>query len=333
MWPWRSCTRFSTWIDSFYPFGYASGVASRVPTPELLSLLERHGLTIQQFWMRGCKSGQYLEARSSIITELHVSGMPWKRMREITGLSLGAIQRLTKAMWNDLSRKNRQDNARRIGQAWKGKKRPGQLERQWASGCFDHLRGRVRPPEECARLKAGWTSKARSGLGLRIRELWATSVFREKLMVFHTQPEERERRSLLQTQRMLDTPWTYGRGHGCWLSSPKCRGGQLFWVRSSFERRMVELLNADQEVLEFEYEPRHRIGIYTILPDFVVVYRDRIVLVEVKASWALQLPTEDRVQLRLQRSRNLALRHGWDFAIWTEKELGLIKPRQLRGAS
>ena len=117
-------------------------------------------------------------------------------------------------------------------------------------------------------------------------------------MVFHTQPEERERRSLLQTQRMLDTPWTYGRGHGCWLSSPKCREGQLFWVRSSFERRMVELLNADQEVLEFEYEPRHRIGIYTILPDFVVVYRDRIVLVEVKASWALQLPTEDRVQLR-----------------------------------
>lgn len=242
---------------------------------------------------------------------------------DVTGLALGTIQRLTKAMWNAASRENSRENARKTGRAWKGKQRPGQLERQWKAGTYDFHRGRVRSEEERGRLKAGWTPEVRAKQGRRLRTQWATEVFRDKLLEFHRHPKERARRSVLQTERMLRSPWTYGRGRGCWMLSPKCRGGEKFWVRSSYEKKAVELLTADPNVMSFEFEPRHHCGIYTLLPDFIIHYKDRTVLVEVKSNWVRQLPAEDRVQIRLQRTRQLALRQGWDFAIWTEAELGL----------
>jgi len=244
-------------------------------------------------------------------------------MIEVSGLSLGSIQRLTKAMWNTASRENSKEAGRQTGYTWKGKKRPGQLERQWKSGVFDSLRGRVRPPEERARLKAGWTPEVRAKQGRRLRTQWSTATFREKLLAFHRAPEERARRSFLQTERMLRSPWTYGRGRGSWVTSPKCREGVPFWVRSSYEKRAVDQITRDANVLSFEYEARHQVGTNTLLPDFIVHYEGRTVLVEVKSQWVRQLPAEDRVQIRLQRARHLAQRQGWDFTIWTEADLGL----------
>jgi hypothetical protein len=110
------------------------------PHPKLIPLLEKNALSWEQFSKRGRLPADLqwvVNKRSSIITEVHAAGTPWKEIIEITGLSLGSIERLTKAMWNSESRKNASAMGVKTGKAWKGKKRPGQLERQWAAGNFD----------------------------------------------------------------------------------------------------------------------------------------------------------------------------------------------------
>jgi hypothetical protein len=60
-------------------------------------------------------------------------------MIEITGLSNGAIQRLTRAMWNDASRKNRQESAAKVARSRVGEKKPwlsARLQADWANGRF-----------------------------------------------------------------------------------------------------------------------------------------------------------------------------------------------------
>ncbi|OHD18651.1 MAG: hypothetical protein A2Y38_19460 [Spirochaetes bacterium GWB1_59_5] len=110
----------------------------------LVPLLEKHGLTWEVFRKKGRPDQGVRDRRAALVTELHRVGTTWAEMMEITGLSNGAIQRLTQAMWNPESRKQASRCGRVTGASWKGKKRPGQLERQWQKGDFDRPETRAK---------------------------------------------------------------------------------------------------------------------------------------------------------------------------------------------
>ena len=60
-------------------------------------------------------------------------------MIEVTGLSLGAVERGTRATWNEASRRNRQESAAKVGRSRKGEKKPWlseRLKKEWARGKF-----------------------------------------------------------------------------------------------------------------------------------------------------------------------------------------------------
>lgn len=293
------------------------------PHPQLIPLLEKYGIDWKTFSKRGripAGSVGVSEKRAAIVTELHSAGTSWSDMMAITGLSNGSIQRLTGAMWNPESRKRVSENGIKTGRSWGGKHRPGQLEAQWAAGNFDSLRGRVRTEDERAKLRAGWTTEKRENIGIVRKALWEDSDFREPLLEFHRSPEERTRRSVDQTTRMLQDPIKWCRGKGGHVDTPKGTTDNVY-VRSSYEKATILVLESDPEVISYQFEPRFTLSDGRwILPDFLVHTVSGDMLIEVKASWVLNLPPEDKVQLRLGLSRKVAEEHGWGFAIWTEKK-------------
>jgi hypothetical protein len=296
------------------------------PHPKLAPLLAKHNLTHADFIKKGRPvkgTGEALvNARRAIITELHTQGTSWSEIIEVTGLGQGSIQRLTGAMWNPESRKRVSENGARTGKLWKGKPRPGQLERQWAAGTFDFHRGRVRPESEKQTLRDGWTPKCRQEAGLRSLRNWSNLDVRAKIMAFHTSHEERSRRSAAQAQRMKDTPGVYVRGRAEWVDTPKGLHERAY-VRSTYEKAAVNHLESDPDVVRYEHErllslPNGR----WFLPDFIVERSNaKVVLVEVKAAWVLTHPDCESVRQRLAVSESFAREQGWDFAVWTEREL------------
>ena len=198
---------------------------SENPQPELVPLLEKHGISWALFSKKGRLSNDLKWVsgkRSDIITEMHSKGTSWSDMIRISGLSLGSIERLTKAMWNDASRKNSSENGAKTE----------------------------------------------------------------------------------------------------WVLTPKGSSEKTF-ARSSYEVSAIVLLEADTQVVRYEHEHRFILSDGRwVLPDFLIEYADgSTLLVEVKASWVLNLPSDHKVQQRLQISRQLAESHGWGFGIWTEREL------------
>jgi hypothetical protein len=122
---------------------------------------------------------------------------------------------------------------------------------------------------------------------------------------------------------MKDIPGMYVRGRAEWVDTPKGVHERAY-VRSSYEKAAVNLLESDLGVVRYEHErllslPNGR----WFLPDFIVERTNTtIVLVEVKAAWVLTHPDCEEVRIRLALSENFAKEQGWDFAVWTEKELG-----------
>lgn len=296
------------------------------PHPKLAPLLSKHNVTHADFIKKGRPvkgTGEVLvSARRAIITELHAQGTSWAEMLEVTGLGQGSIQRLTGAMWNSESRKRVSENGVRTGKSWKGKPRPGQLERQWAAGTFDFHRGRTRPESERQSLRDGWTPNCRQEAGHRALRNWSDPDVRAKYMAFHTSPEERVRRSVAQAQRMKENPDVYARGRAEWVDTPKGLHERAY-VRSSYEKAAVHRLEDNTKVLRYEYErvlslPDGR----WVLPDFIVEYAGaKVVLVEVKASWVLTHPNCEDVRERLATAEKFAREQGWTFEVWTEREL------------
>lgn len=122
---------------------------------------------------------------------------------------------------------------------------------------------------------------------------------------------------------MKENPSKYLRGKAAWVDTPK-GGRPRTYVRSSYEVAAVARLEADPQVVSYEYErlfvlPNGR----WVLPDFLVTFRSSLkVLVEIKAAWVFGLPPSHKVLQRLRVAEHLASQHGWAFEIWTEKELG-----------
>jgi hypothetical protein len=81
------------------------------------------------------------------------------------------------------------------------------------------------------------------------------------------------------------------------------------------------ILDADPEVVVYDVEKMLQDSSGYFLPDLIVTYSSgRVCLIEVKAAWALRLPAEHKVSIRLERSRHAAAVQGWDFEVWTEKD-------------
>lgn len=303
---------------------------SLVPHPKLVPLLTKHGISHTDFVRKGRPlkgTGDALvQARSAIITELHSQGTSWAEMVEVTGLGLGSIQRLTKAMWNPASRETVKANGVRVGSSWKGKARPGQLEAQWAAGVFDFHRGRVWSDTAKQALRDGWTQECRRACSERVKRYWMDPLVRAKIMAFHTSPEERAKRSRAQIQRLRDHPGRYLRGKAQWVDTPKGIHSRAY-ARSSYEVAAIHALEADPLVLRYEHERVLALPDgHWILPDFIVEYTGGragiIELVEVKAAWVMSQPDDSKVAQRLTKAREFAVEQGWSFTVWTERELG-----------
>lgn len=292
------------------------------PHPLLIPLLEEFELTWEVFSKKGRPPKGVFEKRSKIVTALHERGHSWQELQDITGLSLGGVQRLTQGVGCPAMREKRRKIGAALGRTWKGKSRPGQLASQWAKGDFDSLVGRKRTPQEIENAKLGWTEEKRRAASKRSKAMWEDPEYRDNLLSFHRSGEERIRRSQLQSQRMIEDPIKWTRGKGSWVESAKSKKGR-FWVRSSYEQRSVELLDCDPSVKSFEYERQLKLasGKY-IRPDFIVEKFDgSITLVEVKASWVLSQPKTHKAVIRLRIAEVEALRRGWAFKVWTEEEL------------
>ena len=288
----------------------------------LEELLVKFDLTIEQLNKKGRVAKEIVEKRSALVSHLHKQGYSWKKMVEITGLSNGSIQRLTKAKGCKAVQDKRKKLGAHAGRSTKGMDRSKQLKKQWAKGDYDSLCGRVRPQHERDNLKKGWDnpiSKAKASTH-SLENVWGTPDVKQKIMDFHCSPEERAKRSNAQAIRMKDNPTPYLRGKTSIEATPKGNKDEIR-VRSSYEAKTISILESDPNVKSYTYEPIYKVAGRTILPDFVVHYQDgSTTLVEVKPQWALN---REDVIARLALSQKVADDNGWSYQTWTEKELGL----------
>jgi len=143
------------------------------PDPRLVPFLEKYVISWEMFSKKGRPPNGVREKRASIVTELHGTGTMWADMVEITGLSLAGVHRLTRAVWNPASKRNRQESAARVGRAGRGREKPWlsrRMKAKWEDGDFDFHRGRVRPEAERELLRAGWTPEVR--VAASIKAFW-----------------------------------------------------------------------------------------------------------------------------------------------------------------
>lgn len=297
------------------------------PSDEILPFLEKHGVSWADFTKRMTRDPHIKRIRVAVVTELHESGHSWAEMTRITSFGAGQLAKYTKAVGCDAARKNRSDNARKVGRARTGESKPWlseQLKAKWAAGDFDFHKGRVRSDAECARLRDSFTPERRARLSAVRKDLWEDPSYREPLEAYHRCPEERARRSRAQTRRMLHNPekWTHGRGQQ--VTGAKCiNKGPCFWVRSGHEVAAVSVLESDPLVEKYEYEPRFALpdGKW-VLPDFKVFGLDGSwKIVEVKAAWVFDLPPEHRKSIKIKIYRDLAEHEGVPIEFWTEKDV------------
>lgn len=296
--------------------------------PQLKPLLVKYGISADLFSKKGRLPRDLKwvrEKRRDIITELHSAGVPWLDICGITGLSLAAIQRGTRATWNEASRDNRRASAARTARARKGELKPwlsDQLERDWKAGKFDFHRGRERSEVEREALRA---AHARPEVKARIvraaKDRWLRPAEREHLLRFHRSKVERRRRSEAQAARMKAEPSKWVRGKSERVTLRKGTRAEVL-TRSSFERRAIEILEASPDVVSYAFEESLRDASGCFLPDFIVSFEDGSkTLIEVKAAWVLKLPSNHQVRRRLARARRYAHAQGWDFAVCTEVQL------------
>ena len=291
--------------------------------PRLIPLLESHGLSWELFNKRGRPPVGVSEKRRAIVSELHRSGLSWDEMGSITGKSIMFIQRNTDAVGCEAAQRNRKLNAARSGVLGKGRKKPwlsDAMKASWEDGAFDFHKGRVRPPEERAKLKASFTSSRRAEISKRMKRQWENLSFRTRLETFHRSPEERARKSKAQSGRIGADPEFWSRGKGAWVFPEKSERERVY-ARSTYEVAAFGVLDRDSNVLSYQFEKVFVVCGRSIRPDLLVQRVDDTVLIEVKAHWATILPPSHKQTIRLELARHLAEQQGWRFEIWTEKDV------------
>lgn len=288
---------------------------------DLAPLLAKHGISWESFSKKGRPPKGVSATRSDIVTELHAEGRTWSDIMHITGLSNGAVQRLTRAKRNSNTMTRVRAKASELGRAGAGVRKPwlsDALKAQWANGDFDFHRA-PRSEKDRAAMRASWTDELRTRLSRIRSRLWADTSYRSRLESYHRAPEVRRHRSTQQAARMAHSPATFVRGVRSLVFAMKCDNLLLIHTRSSYETAAVHTLESDPRVRSYTYEPTMSDDRGTLFPDFVVRWDDgSTTLVEVKAHWVTRLPSDHKVSVRLDRSRRIAEHHGWSFDIWTE---------------
>lgn len=112
-----------------------------------------------------------------------------------------------------------------------------------------------------------------------------------KVLAVLQDPARRQRMSEKAMERMVDGKSYYRQGR---YASTKT--GREFWYRSSYELRYMQILDADESVAGWEYEPaaitieyEHEGQIRRYKPDFLVEYADgRRLIVEVKSKHSMR---------------------------------------------
>ena len=284
--------------------------------------LEKHSISWEDFTKRMTRDPHIKNIRSQIVTELHEQGYMWKEMTELTTFGAGQLRAYTKAVGCKAAKQNQVNNGIKTGKQWKGKSRGDQLIKQWEKGDFDSLVGRKRPAHEIKSLIDSFTEERRAKISDRLKRQWEDPMYRDNLLAFHRSEEERVRRSVAQSERMIAEPEKWGWGCGQWVDATKCKNkGSRFWVRSSYEVATVSILEQDDNVAYFEYEHPFQLDCgRTLLPDFKVTLVDGTwKIVEVKAHWVLELPLEHPKQIKLQVYQELADNLEVALELWTEK--------------
>ncbi len=173
--------------------------------------------------------------------------------------------------------------------------------------------------------------KERELQSIRMKKVYAENPWmserHSKIMkkVFQERPELREVISKNSTDAFLEgrgaKPKHYKRGY---FFSAKNNRKLLY--RSSYELTAYRILEQLTKVKSYENEP-FAIPYYSdgltrrTIPDILITYTDGSKeLIEVKRENVLQ---ENKVQMKLQAMKEYASDKGWDFSVWTEKELGL----------
>lgn len=297
------------------------------PCSEILPFLEEHGVSWADFTKRMTRDPHIKRVRVAIVTELHRSGCSWDEMTRITSFGAGQLAKYTKAVGCAAARKNKSENARKVGHSRKGESKPWlseQMKAKWGAGGFDFHKGRVRSEEERATLKASWTPERRTTASDVRKALWENPSYREPLEAYHRNPKERARRSREQTRRMLQNPEKWSHGRGQQVAGTKCvNKGPCFWVRSRHEVAAVTVLENDPSVDRYEYEPRFILpdGKW-VLPDFKVFAADGSwKIIEVKAAWVFNLPPEHRKTIKINTYRSLAKCENVSIEFWTETDV------------
>ena len=86
----------------------------------LESLLEQFDISLEDFRKKGRCHPEITKKRSDVVTHLHELGLSWKQMVEITGLSIGSIQRLSRAKGNPKTKEKISKLGKSLGESWKG---------------------------------------------------------------------------------------------------------------------------------------------------------------------------------------------------------------------
>lgn len=112
------------------------------------------------------------------------------------------------------------------------------------------------------------------------------------------------------------------------------KNNRILKYRSSYEQEIFKVLEQDDDVLFYEYEPFFIIYSYhgkirRYYPDLLVHYKKKIKkLVEIKAEWLIKNPSYF-LQRKLSSAYAFSRRHNYIFEIWTwnekEKKIKVLK--------
>jgi hypothetical protein len=138
--------------------------------------------------------------------------------------------------------------------------------------------------------------------------------------------ESRERQSKTRSERMASGAY---KGWFCRGYIQTTKGGGRVYFKSSWERNLIEKLEADPRVISFQYEPfaipyyrqeGERLNLRHYVPDFLVQYATpdlKNVLYEVKPSCFV----ESKINLaKFEAARRHCDEYGYEFRVLTEKE-------------
>lgn len=283
--------------------------------PKLEAYLTQYGVTHDAFLKKGRPNNDIVSVRSAVISDLHAQGVSWAEMQSITGLSNGTIQRLTTQKRCPAVMQAAQERMAELGRNKKDVPKPKlseSLRKMWREGAFEFHRGK-RDAAFCAKLKKSFTPERRARISARMRSQWCVTRYRENLLAFHRSPEQRSIRSRNLTDYLLKHPKMM-HGRGSYVDTTKCSNGSRIWVRSRMEADAVSRLEADVSVISYQYEYRFEQCDRHYLPDFIVYYTDKIVMVEVKPRWVVESGLQKE---KLAIYEKHALEQGWGFEIWS----------------